>query len=139
MAAAPSSAPVRATLGAVSPMFVVNDVEPAVAFYRDRLGFEVTFLGPQPEPFFAIVARDDAQLMLKAVADDVAALPNHERHHHARWDAYVHVPDPDALAEELARRGVAFSEPLSDTSDGLRGFEITDHDGYILFFGRPSA
>ncbi|GAB3436160.1 VOC family protein [Flindersiella endophytica] len=137
MAAAPTSAPVRATLGAISPLFVVSEVEPAAAFYRDRLGFEVTYLGPQPDPYFAIVARDGAQLMLKAVADEVLALPNHERHQHARWDAYVHVADPDALAAELAERGVTFTEPLADTSDGLRGFELADHDGYVLFFGRP--
>ena len=24
-----------------------------------------------------------------------------------------------------------------DTHDGLRGFELTDPDGYVLFFGRP--
>ena len=30
-----------------------------------------------------------------------------------------------------------FSVPLEDTHDGLRGFEICDPDGYVLFFGRP--
>ena len=55
----------------------------------------------------------------------------------ARWDAFVHVPDPDALAAELASRDVQLSEPLQDTEDGLRGFEIEDDDGYVLFFGRP--
>jgi hypothetical protein len=54
-----------------------------------------------------------------------------------RWDAYLSVPDPDALAAELAGRGVAFSEPLQDTHDDLRGFEVTDPDGYVLFFGKP--
>jgi hypothetical protein len=46
-----------------------------------------------------------------------------------RWDAYVYAPDPDALATELAEQGAAFSEPLKDTHDGLRGFEICDPDG----------
>jgi hypothetical protein len=27
--------------------------------------------------------------------------------------------------------------PLKDTQDGLRGFELRDTDGYVLFFGRP--
>lgn len=137
MAAISTSAPARAKLGAVSPMFIVSDIRPSIAFYRDRLGFDVTYLGPEPEPFFAILARDSAQLMLKAVASDVPALPNVQRHQHARWDAYVHAEDPDALAAELAERGVPFTEPLSDTGDGLRGFELADHDGYVLFFGRP--
>ena len=57
----------------------------------------------------------------------------------ARWDAFVAVPNPDALAEEFASRGVDFSVPLRDTDDGLRGFEIRDADGYVLFFGRPRS
>ena len=32
-----------------------------------------------------------------------------------------------------------FSEPLKDTHDGLRGFELKDADGYVLFFGRPRS
>jgi hypothetical protein len=47
------------------------------------------------------------------------------------------VPDPDALAAEFASRNVAITNPLQDTHDGLRGFELQDPDGHILFFGRP--
>ena len=129
----------RAALSAISPLFVVSDLQRALAFYRDRLGFEVTHQAPEPDPFFAIVARDGVQVLLKVVADDVGALPNPARHPQARWDAYVHVPDPDALAAELRDRDVTFSAPLADTDDGLRGFELTDHDGYVLFFGRPAG
>lgn len=128
----------RAAMRGVSPFFIVGDLQRALNFYRDRLGFEVTYLGPDPNPFFAVVRRDGVQLMLKAVAEDVTALPNRLRHHHARWDAYVDVPDPDALAAEVRDAGVDFSAPLADTDDGLRGFEIEDRDGYLLFFGRPS-
>jgi len=131
--------PVRAALSAISPLFVVSDLKQALTFYRDSLGFDVTHQAPAPDPFFAIVARDGVQLMLKVVAENVGAMPNWSRHPHARWDAYVHVPDPDALAAELRDRGVTFSAPLTDTDDGLRGFELTDHDGYVLFFGRPAT
>jgi catechol 2,3-dioxygenase-like lactoylglutathione lyase family enzyme len=134
-----TESPVRAALSAISPLFVVSDLQQAMAFYRERLGFEVTHQSPVPDPFFAIVARDGVQLMLKVVANDVGALPNRSRHPYARWDAYVHVPDPDALAAEFRDRGVTFSAPLADTDDGLRGFELADHDGYLLFFGRPAG
>ena len=134
-----TESPVRATLNAISPMYVVSDLQQALTFYRERLGFEVIHQAPAPDPFFAIVARDGVRLMLKVVADDVSAVPNRSRHPDARWDAYIHVPDPDALAVELRDRGVTFSAPLTDTDDGLRGFELTDHDGYVLFFGRPAT
>jgi hypothetical protein len=73
-------------------------------------------------------------ILLKDVGVD--PLPNPRREPGARWDAYVHAPDPDALAAELASRDVELSEPLKDTHDGLRGFELKDADGYVLFFGR---
>ena len=124
-------------LASVSPFFIVGDLRAATAFYRDRLGFAVTFSGPEPDPFFATVARDGAQFLLKAVAPDVAALPNRRRHVDARWDAFVYVADPDTLAAEFDNRGVTLHAPLADTDDGLRGFEVADHDGYLIFFGRP--
>ena len=74
-------------------------------------------------------------IMIKAVGVD--RLPNCKREPMARWDAYLHVPDPDALAAEFGSRNVEFSEPLKDTHDGLRGFELKDFDGHVLFFGRP--
>jgi hypothetical protein len=67
----------------------------------------------------------------------VEPLPNCTRDPAARWDAYASVPDPDALAAEFTSRGVTLSKPLQDTHDGLRGFELEDPDGHVLFFGRP--
>ena len=75
--------------------------------------------------------------MLKSVGVD--PLPNYKRHRDARWDAYLHVGDPDTLAAEFSSRNVEFSQPLKDDDDGLRGFELKDADGYVLFFGRPRS
>lgn len=117
------------------PFFIVSGVERSIAFYREKLGFETQFQQPDGEPFFAIVARDGAMLFLKS--GDAKPLPNPTRDLAMRWDAYCYTPDPDALAAEFAGRSATFSNPLKDTTDGLRGFEITDPDGYVLFFGRP--
>jgi catechol 2,3-dioxygenase-like lactoylglutathione lyase family enzyme len=128
----------NAAIAGITPFFIVNHVPTALAFYRDKLGFEVTFEGPEPaDIFFGIVRRDRAQILFKAVG--VPPIPNHTRDVKqgiARWDAYVDVPDPDALAAEFDSRQVEFFQPLTDTDDGLRGFEVQDADGYILFFGR---
>jgi catechol 2,3-dioxygenase-like lactoylglutathione lyase family enzyme len=125
----------RPQISNISPFFIVEDVAAALSFYRDRLDFEVTFQEPAQNPFFAIVERDRAMIMIKSVG--VKPIPNCEREPQARWDAYLHVPDPDALAAEFSSRGVGFSVPLKNTHDGLRGFELKDADGYVLFFGRP--
>jgi len=129
----------RPEVGGVSPLFIVGDVPTALAFYRDTLGFEIAFQGPEPDDiFFGIVQRGGAMLMFKAIG--VEPIPNHTRDTGkgiARWDAYFYVLDPDSLAAEFASGGVEFFLPLANNDDGLRGFEIKDADGYILYFGRP--
>jgi catechol 2,3-dioxygenase-like lactoylglutathione lyase family enzyme len=126
----------RPDIQGISPFFIVSNVDQTIAFYRDKLGFEVRFQQPDRNPFFAIIGRDGAQLFVKA-EKDVSPMPNSKRHPSMRWDAFVYAQNPDALAAEFADRGATFSELLKDTHDGLRGFEITDPDGYVLFFGRP--
>jgi catechol 2,3-dioxygenase-like lactoylglutathione lyase family enzyme len=126
----------RPNTQAISPVFIVSNVDQTIAFYRDKLGFETRFREPDRDPFFAIIGRDGAQLFVKS-NKGVSPLPNHKLHPFMRLDAFVYASDPDALAAEFADHGAAFSEPLKDTHDGLRGFEICDPDGYVLFFGRP--
>ena len=128
-------------LGPVSPLFVSSDVPRAVSFYRDALGFEVRLAVPPEAPFLAIVGRDAAQLLLKDPrgSDDepLDPRPNATLHPQAPWDAFVHVADPDALAAELAARSLLDAPTVHDRDDGLRGFELRDPDGHVLFFGRP--
>ena len=136
------------TVSSIAPFFIVAKVPAELAFYHDKLGFEITFRGPTPEDeFFGIVRRDGATIMFKSLGDVrdgkevmVEPVPNYGREPAFSWDAYVDVVDPDALAAEFASRGVVFSAPLSDRDgDGLRGFVIKDLDGYGLFFGNHRA
>jgi catechol 2,3-dioxygenase-like lactoylglutathione lyase family enzyme len=121
----------------VSPSFIVADLKTSVSFYVDKLGFEIRYIGPDDDPFWAIVGRDNISIMLKAIAPDIKPVPNHTRHEWARWDAYISTAEPDTLFEEYRSRGVTFHQPIKDDGDNLRGFEVEDADGYVLFFGRP--
>jgi len=125
-----------ANVGPMSPFFVVTDVGIAIGFYRDLLGFKVIHAEGTPAPFFAILHREAAMLFVKS-EDGIAQMPNPGLHPHLRWDAYCYTAEPEALAAEFAARGATFSTPLENNSSGLRGFELTDPDGYVLFFGRP--
>ena len=81
-------------ISGIAPFFIVKNVPAALAFYRDRLGFDITFQGPDPDDiFFGIVQRGAAMIMLKDVGVD--PVPNYTRDVKkgiARWDAYLHVP-----------------------------------------------
>lgn len=130
---------IRTEITGIAPFFIVRDVPVALSFYRNKLGFDITFQGPSDDDiFFGIVQRGAAMIMMKEIG--VEPVPNYTRDIKkgiARWDAYMHVPDPDALAEEFALRDVEFFTPLQNNDDGLRGFEVKDADGYLLYFGRP--
>ena len=128
-------------ISSIAPFFIVRNVPAALAFYRDRLGFNIAFQGPEPDDiFFGIVERGGATIIVKAIG--VEPVPNYTRDVKkgwAPWDAFVHVPDPDALAAEFASRDVEFFQPIKDDGDdNLRGFAVQDADGYVLFFGRQA-
>jgi catechol 2,3-dioxygenase-like lactoylglutathione lyase family enzyme len=74
----------RPEIAGISPFFIVQDAARALSFYRDQLGFEVTFQGFGDDLFFGIVRRGAAMIMFKDVGVD--PLPNYRREPAARWD-----------------------------------------------------
>ena len=121
------------------PLFVVRNVPRTLAFYRDKLGFEITFEGPEPNDiFFGMVKRGHAEIMFKDIGVD--PVPNYTKdikQGHAPWDAYIWTADPDALAAEFQSRRVDLWRDVSTNDDNLRGFEVQDVNGYVLYFGTP--
>ena len=126
----------KKSLVSITPFFIVKDLQASIAFYRERLGFQLDFQGPADDVYYARVSRDAAGIMLKSISPDVLPCPNHTRHPWARWDAYIYTLDPDPLFDEFRQRGVPFVKELSFIDEGLWGFEITDADGYVIAFFR---
>ena len=121
-------------LASISPFFIVKDLQTSIAYYIERLGFQLDFRGPDDDVYYGQVSRDGIGIMLKAIYPEVLPRPNHTRHEWARWDAYIYTLDPDTLFNEFKQRGASFGRELSFIDDGLWGFEVTDADGYVLAF-----
>ena len=84
----------RAKISGIAPFFIVRNVPAALSFYRDRLGFDITFQGPEPgDIFFGIVQRAAAMIMLTSVGVD--PVPHTMRH--------IAQQDPMKAAELLAQ------------------------------------
>ena len=109
-------------LTAIWPFFIVSRLKDSVSFYINKLGFELRYTGPEGDPYWAIVGRENISIMLKEIAEEIRPIPNHTRHEWARWDAYISTTDPDALFKEYSARGVTF-QSARDDEDGLRGLE----------------
>jgi catechol 2,3-dioxygenase-like lactoylglutathione lyase family enzyme len=121
-------------LTSISPFFIVQNLQASIAYYIERMGFQLDFQGPDGDPYYGKVSRDGIGIMLKAIVPEVLPRPNHTRHEWARWDAYIYTLDPDTLFNEFKQRGVSFAKELSFIDQGLWGFEVIDADRYILAF-----
>lgn len=118
----------------VSPFFIVADLKVSVDFYVQKLGFKVLYIAEEEgyAPYFAMIGRGPVSLMLKTSGQPA---PNHT--HGEGWDAHFGAADPDALYEEFRSKGVDFYQDLQNNTDNLRGFAVTDPNGYRLFFALP--
>jgi catechol 2,3-dioxygenase-like lactoylglutathione lyase family enzyme len=110
----------------VNVRYIVRDVDEAIGFYRDRLGFEVVM---HPAPPFAVLARGDLRLLLSA--------PN-PRGGGGQTLAGGRVPEPggwnrfslvvDDLEAEVARLREAGVALRSDIVRGVGGDQVIADD-----------
>ena len=119
-------------LSHIAPVFRVKDLERSLAYYRDRLGFELEF---NYENIYASVVRDGCHIHLNCAPPAPRDQAAFERSEHL--DACVVVMDADKLSRSFAAAGVAFSVPLRQAPYGTE-FYVRDPDGYILGFVQPA-
>jgi catechol 2,3-dioxygenase-like lactoylglutathione lyase family enzyme len=107
-----------------SVRYLVHDVDQAVAFYRDRLGFA---LKQQFGPAMAIVTHGDLILWLAGPAASAAKpMPDGRQPEPGGWNRFVlQVPDLSALVMRLRQQGVRFR---NDIVSGPGGQQILCED-----------
>jgi predicted enzyme related to lactoylglutathione lyase len=125
-----------ARLTGISPVLLVADLQRAVDYYRDRLGFECTTYGEPPN--FATAGRDDATILL-ALAEDAERLVPHWQIVDKMWNAYIRVDDVDAIYAEVQERGAGIDYTIYDAPHGFREFGVQDPDGHDIAFGQRIA
>jgi uncharacterized glyoxalase superfamily protein PhnB len=121
---------------AVIPSIRVKDMEAALSFYRDLLGFEVERNGS--EVGNAALVRGDARIMLETSAGFYSASYNAaiEERLGARSSIalYMEAMDLDDLYRRIVDAGVPIEDPLAEREWGQREFTVADPDGLWLTF-----
>lgn len=134
----PEALKAPAEVAAVSfavPVLYVVDVRRAVAYYADRLGFEVQQVSGQP-PFYAEVRRGGATLALRLVYKP-AIDPEVRRRETTLIQAAIRVADIKGTYLEFLTSGATFNTPLQREPWGPQGFIVEDPDGNLIAFGEP--
>jgi uncharacterized glyoxalase superfamily protein PhnB len=122
----------------IAPTLGVRDVNKAADYYTSVLGFECpggVFEGVAPGEggVYAIVRREGIEIHLQIRRRQLFAGERES----IEGDAYLFVPDVDALFEEFESNGVRIQRPPEDAPYGLRDFVVEDPEGHRLTFGSP--
>lgn len=103
-------------MGTVSVRYIVHDVDQAIEFYRDRLGFEVEL---HPAPGFASLSRGDLRLLLNAPGAGGAGVAGDETPEPGGWNRFqIEVDDLDRLAAQLRSAGASFRGEITQGKGG---------------------
>ena len=109
-------------MATVQVRYIVHDVDAAIAFYCQRLGFHEVI---HPAPAFAMLARGDLRLVLSApnpVGGGGQAMPDGTVPEPGGWNRFaIEVEDLAATVEALRGAGVHFR---NDIVTGVGGKQI---------------
>jgi catechol 2,3-dioxygenase-like lactoylglutathione lyase family enzyme len=118
-----------------SVRYIVDDVDAAVEFYRDRLGFEVDM---HPAPGFAALTRGDLRLFLNAPGAGGAGTAGGEPVP-GGWNRFqIETDGLDALVDELRGAGVGFRGELVEGKGG-RQILAEDPSGNLIELFEPGS
>lgn len=116
--------------------YLVDDVDQAVAFYTERLGFTVE---RQFGPAIAILKREDLTLWVAGPEASAARpMPDGRRPEPGGWNRFVLlVEDLPARVEELKREGVKFRNELVHGPGGTQ-ILCEDPSGNVIELFQPA-
>ena len=115
-----------------NPCFPVADIGMTIRWYKEQLGFTPDPF-PTNEPYvFAILRRDDIEIMLQRVQNyqkpDLYNLRDG-----GVWDAYIRMRGVKQFYNEIKDK-VETLQPLRKQPYGQWEFEVKDPNGYVLVF-----
>jgi uncharacterized glyoxalase superfamily protein PhnB len=107
------------------PVFTVRNLDEALAYYRDKLGFTVSWTWGDPASR-AGVSLDDVEIQLEG--EGLGAPPGPSV-------VYCHMVDVETYYESCLTRGATILMEIGDRPWGMRDFRVIDPSGNRLGFG----
>jgi uncharacterized glyoxalase superfamily protein PhnB len=119
----------------VTPVLVVDEIEPSLAFWVGRLGFVATAEVPEGDRLgFVILEKDGVEVMFQtrdSLRADVPALADAP----AATSLFIEVLDLDAVAEAV--EGLEVLIPRRRTFYGMDEIGVREPGGHPVTFAQP--
>ncbi|MEM9324492.1 MAG: VOC family protein [Bacteroidota bacterium] len=106
----------------------VKDVAACMAFYHQKLGFDVSFQWGDPVDYVVLKA-GDISLHLSKREDGQSPSKSHVA-------LLIFVTDIDTLYDRMVTNGVRIVSEIGNRDYQMRDFDIADPEGHIISFGQ---
>src|SRR5690606_40339838 len=120
----------------LAPVLFVEDIEPCLPFWTDRLGFAVhAELKDAGRLDFVLLLKDEVQIMYqtyRSLAEDLPQLTAHDRA--SSQFLYLSVDDLDAV--ESALHGATLVQPRRKTFYGAQEVAVREPSGNVIVFSQ---
>ncbi len=118
----------------ITPVLIVNEIERALPFWVDRLGFAKTVEVPEGDKLgFVILTRNGAELMLQTRRSVEKDAPQFAPAHGANQTAlFLEVDDFEDVLKRLGDYPVAMPERVAFY--GMREIGVFDPNGHVVVF-----
>jgi catechol 2,3-dioxygenase-like lactoylglutathione lyase family enzyme len=123
-------------MGKINVRYIVRDVDAAIPFYTDMLGFKLEM---HPAPGFARLSRGDLQLLLNRPGAGGAgqAMPDSQVPAPGGWNRIqIEVEDLEATVDKLKNAGARFRNPIV-TGNGGKQILTEDPSGNPIELFQP--
>jgi catechol 2,3-dioxygenase-like lactoylglutathione lyase family enzyme len=124
-------------MASVQVRYIVDDVDTAIAFYTQHLGFKLEM---HPAPPFAMLSRGDLRLVLSApnpMGGGGQSMPDGTRPAPGGWNRFaIEVDDLSASVETLRRSGARFRNEIV-TGVGGKQILLEDPSGNPIELFEP--
>lgn len=120
----------------LTPVLIVDAIEPCLPFWTERLGFTVATTVPHEDAIgFAILVRDDVELMYQTKASVNADVPGANKVGTTQSCAlYLQVDDVAATARAL--EGAEITVPRRKTFYGADEIGTREPGGHVVMFAQ---
>jgi catechol 2,3-dioxygenase-like lactoylglutathione lyase family enzyme len=121
-------------LGKSSVVFLVGDIAATIRWYEANLGFKANAFPPSPPHAFAILMRDEVDIMLQQL-DGYVKPDLYSKRAGGVWNVYIRVTDLFQFYVDVKEHpDVRIIQRLHRQPYGQDEFEVMDPNGYVLVF-----
>ena len=126
------------TIRKLTPVLVVDAIEPCLPFWIERLGFEKTVEVPEGDALaFVILVKDGIEVMYQSRASVEHDIPGVLAGGGGSQSTCLFLEVEDVAAIETAMRGVEVVVPRRQTFYGMDEIGVREPGGSVVMFAQP--